>query len=153
MYDSTRWSQRLTVTGKNVIAHAGAAALRLVADRTGLTQALSDILDRDDFSPGHDRGRVLTDAAVMMADGVNTIRGIDVLRHQRDLYGAVASAPTLSRVLTEIDDAGLHRLDTTRAKVLAAVFGFSEAAAIRWDTNARELIGDPHATRLPESLQ
>jgi integrase len=34
---------------------------------------------------------------------------------------------------------------------LAAVFGFSEGAAIRWATNARELIGDPHATRLPES--
>ena len=53
VHDSTRWSQRLTVTGngKNVIAHAGAAALRLVADRTGLTQALSDTLDRDDSAP------------------------------------------------------------------------------------------------------
>lgn len=34
---------------------------------------------------------------------------------------------------------------------LAAVFGFSEGAAIRWAANARELIGEPHATRLPES--
>jgi integrase len=34
---------------------------------------------------------------------------------------------------------------------LAAVFGFSDDTAIRWATNARELIGDPHATRLPES--
>lgn len=121
MHDSTRWSQRLTATGngKGLIAHAGAAALRLVADRTGLTQALSDTLYRDDFTPGHDRGRVLTDAAVMMADGGNTIRGIDVLRHHHDLYGAVASAPTLSRALTEIDEAGLDRLDNARAKVRA----------------------------------
>lgn len=124
MHDSTRWSQRLTVTGngKNVIAHAGAAALRLLADRAGLTQALSDTLYRDDFTPDHDRGRVLTDAAVMMADGGNTIRGIDVLRHQRDLYGPVASAPTLCRALAEIDEAGLRRLDTARAKVRARVW-------------------------------
>ena len=129
VHDSTRWSQRLTVTGngKNVIAHAGAAALRLVADRTGLTQALSDTLYRDDVTPDHDRGRVVADAAVMMADGGNTIRGIDVLRHQRDLYGPVASAPTLSRVLTEIDDAGLHRLDTARAKVRARVWNLIAA--------------------------
>jgi hypothetical protein len=49
------------------VAHAGAAALRLTADRTGLTAALSDTLYRDDFSPGHDRGRVITDAVVMVA--------------------------------------------------------------------------------------
>ncbi|MCM4078277.1 hypothetical protein [Paractinoplanes hotanensis] len=34
---------------------------------------------------------------------------------------------------------------------LAAVFGFSDGTAIRWALNARQLIGDPHATRLPES--
>jgi Transposase DDE domain group 1 len=124
VHDSTRWSQRLTVTGKgkSVIAHAGATALRLIADRAGLTQALSDALHRDDVTPGHDRGRVLADAAVMMADGGNTIRGIDVLRHQRDLLGPVASPATLSRALTEIDDAGLHRLDTARAQVRARVW-------------------------------
>ncbi len=124
MHDSTRWSQRLTVTGngKNVIAHAGAAALRLLADRTGLTQALSDTLYRNDFTPGHDRGRVLVDAAVMMADGGNTIRGIDVLRHHHDLLGVVASAPTLSRGLAEIDQAGLDLLDNAGAKVRARVW-------------------------------
>src|SRR6266700_4327265 len=74
VHDSTRWSQRLTVTanGTNVVAHAGAAALRLTADRTGLTGALSATLHREDFTPHHARGRVLTDAAVMMADGGNT---------------------------------------------------------------------------------
>ncbi len=124
MRDFTRWSKGLTVTGngKNVIAHAGAAALRLVADRSGLTQALSDTLYRDDFTPDHDRGRVLVDAAVMMADGGNTVRGIDVLRYQRDLYGPVASPPTFSRALAEIDEAGLDRLDNTRAKVRAQVW-------------------------------
>jgi hypothetical protein len=124
VHNSTRWSHRLTVTanGKNVIAHAGAAALRLTADRTGLTRALSQALHRDDFTPGHDRGRVLADAAVMMADGGNTIRGIDVLRQHHNLLGAVASPPTLSRALAEIDQACLDRLDATRAAVRARVW-------------------------------
>lgn len=124
MHDSTRWSQRLTVTtnGKGIIAHAGAVALRLTADRTGLTRALSHTLHREDFTPGHDRGRVLTDTAVMMADGGNTMRAIDVFRHQPDLLGEVASPATLSRALTEIDASRLQRLDTARAQVRARVW-------------------------------
>src|SRR6266702_172512 len=122
--DSTGWSKGLTVTadGDAVIAHAGAAALRLTADRTGLTTALSRVLRRDGFTPGHDRGRVLTDTAVMMADGGNTVRGIDVLRHQRDLLGEVASPATLSRALGEVDQQALDRIDAARAQVRAQVW-------------------------------
>src|SRR6266571_624733 len=110
--DFTAWSKALTVTadGDAVISHAGAAALRLTADRTGLTTALSRALRRDGFTPGHDRGRVLADTAVMMADGGNTVRGIDVLRHQRDLLGEVASPATLSRALGEVDQQALARI-------------------------------------------
>jgi hypothetical protein len=56
--DTTGWSRRLTVTtgGKGVGSHAGAVALRLTADRTGLTRALSRALHRPDFTPGHDLG-------------------------------------------------------------------------------------------------
>jgi hypothetical protein len=122
--DITGWSRRLTVTtgGKRVVSHAGAVALRLTADRTGLTRALSLALHRPDFTPGHDRGRVLADAAVMMADGANTIRGIDVLRHQPDLLGEVASPSTLSRALGEVDQAALERIDAARAQVRARVW-------------------------------
>ncbi len=124
MREFTRWSQRLTVTanGDGVVAHAGAAALRLTADRSGLTAALSETLYRDDFTPGHDRGRVLTDAAVMMADGGNTLRAIEVLRHQEDLLGEVASPATLSRALTEIDACRLEGIDAARAAVRARVW-------------------------------
>jgi hypothetical protein len=45
---------------------------------------------------------VLADAVVMMADGANTVRGIDVLRQQVDLLGEVASPATLSRALGEV---------------------------------------------------
>jgi DDE family transposase len=124
VHDVTGWSRRLavTATGKGVVAHAGAVALRLTADRTGLTAALSRALHREDFSPGHDRGRVLADAAVMMADGGNTVRGIDVLRHQSGLLGEVASPPTLSRALGEVDQQALDRVDAARAAVRARVW-------------------------------
>ena len=129
MHDSTRWSRRLTITanGDGVVAHAGAAVLRLTADRTGLTAALSHTLYRDDFTPGHDRGRVITDAAVMMAEGGNTMRAIDVLRHQEDLLGQVASPATLSRALTEIDTRRLEDIDTARAAVRARVWALISA--------------------------
>src|SRR5262245_8578580 len=121
---STAWSRALAVTadGGAVISHAGVAAVRLTADRTGLTTALSRVLRREGFTPGHDRGRVLADAAVMMADGGNTVRGIDVLRHQRDLLGAVASPATLSRALGEVDQEALDRVDAARAGVRARVW-------------------------------
>jgi hypothetical protein len=127
--DITGWSRRLTVTagGKGVVSHAGAVTLRLTADRTGLTAALSRALHREDFTPGHDRGRVLADAAMMMADGGNTVRGIDVLRHQRDLLGEVASPATLSRALGEVDQAALNRIDAARAAVRARVWNLITA--------------------------
>jgi hypothetical protein len=52
-------------------------------------------------------------------------------------------------------DRQLEEAVTTGADLLhlAAVFGFSEGTAIRWATNARELIGDSRLSRLPESPQ
>ena len=58
MNDPTGWAAGLVVSGdgKNLVSHAGAAALRLLADRTGLTGALSGALARRGFDPVHDRG-------------------------------------------------------------------------------------------------
>jgi hypothetical protein len=64
------------------MSHVRAALLRLLADRSGLTQALSTGVARRGFVPGRDRGRVLADLAVMIADGGEAIADIDVLRHQ-----------------------------------------------------------------------
>lgn len=129
MNDSTRWDAGLTVTanGDNIIAHAGAATLRLTADRVGLTRALSQALHRDDFDPDHDRGRVVVDAAVMMAGGGNTLRAIDTLRHAEDLLGPVASPATLCRTLGELDAACLQQLDATRARVREQVWNLIAA--------------------------
>lgn len=49
------------------VAHRS-AALRLLADRSGLTAELSRASRRRGFAPVHDRGRVLADTAVLIAD-------------------------------------------------------------------------------------
>jgi hypothetical protein len=66
-----------------------------LADLTGLTTELSKAMMRRSFAPIHDRGRVLVDIAVMLADGGEAIADIDVLRHQEGAFGPVASPPTV----------------------------------------------------------
>ena len=95
------WSTGLSVSGDGVgvVAHAGSVGLRLVGDRTGLTGELSKALARRSFVALHDRGRVLVDVAVMIADGGEAIADIDVLGHQAPVLGRVASPATLWRAL------------------------------------------------------
>jgi hypothetical protein len=94
----------------------------MLADRAGLTGALSAALARQNRWPVHDRGRVLVDLAVMIADGGEAICDIDVLRHQDGVFGAVASAAMCWRALDEIEPAQLRRIGKARAKVRARSF-------------------------------
>jgi hypothetical protein len=114
----TTWSKDLTVevAGRDVINHAGAAALRLIADRSGLTEGLSRALTRPGFVPVHDRGRVLADAAVLIADGGRVQSDLATLRDQGELYGPVASDPTLWRTLDEIGESQRRKIARVRAK-------------------------------------
>jgi len=105
-----------------VIAHAGNVAVRMLADRTGLTSALSAATARAGFVPVHDRGRVLVDVATMIAGGGEAIADIDTLRHQQGVLGAVASAPTVWRTLDELTPAALKRVEKARAVTRARVW-------------------------------
>ncbi|MEN3616205.1 IS1380 family transposase [Plantactinospora sp. ZYX-F-223] len=120
----TAWSKDLRVTadGTGVVSHVGAALLRMLADRAGLTGALSVGLARRGRWPVHDRGRVLVDLAVMIADGGEAICDIDVLRHQREVFGPVASDTTVWRALDEIGATQLRRIAAARAKVRARIW-------------------------------
>jgi len=115
----TSWSASLSVTGDGagVVAHAGSIGLRLLADRTGLTDQPSVAMTRGSFTPIHDRGRVLVDVATMIADGGEAIADIDVLRHQDGVLGPVASAPTVWRTLDEVTPARLKKIAAARARV------------------------------------
>ena len=116
---SNAWSRGLSVSadGTGVVSHVGSVALRLLADRVGLTDAISKALTRRSFTPVHDRGRVLVDVAVLLADGGEAIADIDVLRDQSELFGSVASAPTVWRALDELTPAARRRIETARARV------------------------------------
>ena len=115
----TGWSQGLSVTADatGVIPLAGAAAVRLLADRVGLTDGLARALVRRRFVPAHDRGRVLVDVATVLVAGGEAIGDIESLRHQDGLFGPVASPATVWRALDEVTPAGLKRIDAARAKV------------------------------------
>lgn len=113
------WSKGLSVScdGAGVVSHAGSIGLRLLADQVGLTAALSGALERKSFAPVHDRGQVLVDVAVMIADGGEAIADIDVLRHQDQVLGPVASAPTVWRALDELTPTRLNMIERARARV------------------------------------
>jgi DDE family transposase len=123
------WSKDLTVEvgGHGVVSHAGSAVLRLLADRSGLTVALSKALRRRGFSPVHDRGRVLVDTAVMIADGGRVLSDLASLRDQAELFGPVASDPTLWRALEEIGPDQRVRIATARARTRRQVWALIEA--------------------------
>ncbi len=112
----------MSADGTGVVAHAGNVATRMLCDQVGLTGALSGAMARRGFTPTHDRGRVLADVAVLIAGGGEAIADINVLRHQREVLGAVASAPTLWRALKGITPATAKRIDQARATVRAHVW-------------------------------
>jgi hypothetical protein len=127
--DLTAWSTGLTVEvgGHGVVSHTGSAVLRLLADRTGLTAGLSKALRRRGFTPVHDRGRVLADTAVLIADGGRVMSDLAVLRDQGELFGAVASDSTLWRALEEIGPDQRDRVAAARARTRRHVWGLIEA--------------------------
>jgi hypothetical protein len=110
------------VAGKGVVSHVGSALLRLLGDRVGLTPALSKALTVRGFHPDIDRGRLLADLAVAVADGATAIGDLRALRDQGDLFGQVASTSTAWRCLDEIDGVQLARIDRARAKARAQVW-------------------------------
>ena len=95
--------------------HAGAALLAGVADRVGLTRALSVALAGVRERPGrNDPGRVIRDLAVMLADGRDCLSHLGVVRDQQPLFGPVASNTTAFRLIDRVvSEPGL--LDALRA--------------------------------------
>lgn len=111
---------KVTIDGRGVVAHAGARLLCDLADELGLTGGLSMAMaatkQRD---RGYDRGEVLVDLAVMLADGGEAISDLVALRDQPVLFGEVASVPTAWRTLEAIGSAELGGIATARAQARA----------------------------------
>jgi hypothetical protein len=112
-------SFEVTTDGAGVVGHAGAALLRELADRLGLTAALGWRAGRGQTPRHrHDAGAVLRDLAVLLADGGDALSDLAVLRDQPELFGPVASTATAWRVVERVaaDELGLAGLRAARAQ-------------------------------------
>jgi hypothetical protein len=118
----------VTADGDGLVSHAGAALLVELADRAGLTGALSQAMatTRERRSV-HDPGRVLRDVAVMLADGGDCVADLAAYEGQERLFGVRASETTTHRVLKSVDERLLERIRVARAAARARV----------WDAGAR----------------
>src|SRR5215218_3550699 len=115
MRDGRRVTVEVTADGARLVSDAGSALGAQVADKLGLTKALSlrlAVLKRR--RRGHDPGRVIRDLAVMLADGGECVSDLGAVRDQQALFGPVASDSTAFRVIDRIaSEPGL--LDALRA--------------------------------------
>jgi DDE family transposase len=106
----------VSADGTGVVSHVGTRLLADVAAVSGLPEALDDAAGgRRRRRSAHTPGRVLTDLAVLLADGGETITDLAVLRDQPGLFGTVASTATAWRVLDSVDDEVLDELKRARS--------------------------------------
>jgi hypothetical protein len=138
--DGRDFTVDVTADGEGLVSHAGSALLCQVADKTGLTRALSLRLSpMKQRRSGHDPGRVVRDLAVMLADGGECISDLGGLRDQLALFGDVASDSTAYRVIEAIA-ADLALLEGLRA-------AHAKSRAHAWELGVRPRAGDDRARR------
>jgi hypothetical protein len=103
MRDGRPVTVEVTSDGAGLVSHAGTALVAQVADKVGLTAALSARLAQiKQRRRGHDPGRVLRDLAVMLVDGGECVSDLGAVREQGALFGAVASDSTAFRMVDRI---------------------------------------------------
>lgn len=106
-----------------MVSHAGARLLVDLADELGLTQQLSVAMAATKKRRrGHDRGEVLVNLTVALADGATAISDLAILADQSGLFGEVASVPTTWRTLEAMDDDALDRIAGARAEARRAAW-------------------------------
>ena len=98
----------------------------------------------------HDPGKILTDIAITLALGGDALSDSSVLRDESDLYGPVASNPTITRLIRTLAadaDRALAAINTARAAARARVWELSGAQAPNHDSDAQSpMIIDLDAT-------
>ena len=121
---------KVTTDGEGVTSHAGTVLLAEMADRSGLTRALSVAMGDCGISwHTHDPGVVLTHLAVAIADGADCLSKLAVLRNQEELFGPVASHPTAWRAVEAVAAVELAAIDTARATARERIWAAGGAPA------------------------
>jgi hypothetical protein len=120
---ATRLARPRTVTGdgEGLVSHAGLVWLGEVADRSGLTAGLSEVLAAVPRRR-HDPGVCLTQMVVALADGAECLSDLDALRCQPRLFGPVASRTSAQRAFKALGPAELRRVAGARARARAAAW-------------------------------
>jgi hypothetical protein len=117
---ATARTVEVTADGEGLVSHAGAYLLTELADRLGLTEALSEAMEPTrERRSAHDPGAVLRDLCVSIADGGDCITDLGVMRGQEALFGRVASESTAHRVVKSIDPRLLDAIRVARAAARA----------------------------------
>ena len=121
---------KVTTDGEGVTSHAGTVLLTEMADRSGLTRALSVAMGDCGIAwHTHDPGVVLTHLAVAIADGADCLSKLAVLRNQEELFGPVASHPTAWRAVEAVAAVELAGIDTARATARERIWAAGGAPA------------------------
>lgn len=103
MSESMSWypSVKIEDGGSPVVSQAGAGLLLRIVEKTGLARELSEGLSPWRRSGAvHDPGKIVCDLAVMLALGGDCVSDLALLRAEPGVFGAVASDPTVSRLIT-----------------------------------------------------
>jgi hypothetical protein len=107
--------------GSGIVCQAGGLLLAETLRVSGLGRGLSAGLERW-RKPGavHDPGKIVADLAVSLALGGDCLADIAVLRSAPELFGSVASDPTVSRLVKTLAGVGPEALRAIRRARAAA---------------------------------
>ncbi len=93
----------VSADGSGLFSQAGGLLLKETLRVTGLDAALSAQLERWRASRAvHDPGKVIADLALTMALGGDCLADIAMLRAQSEVFGPIASDPTVSRLIDRL---------------------------------------------------
>lgn len=117
---------RVAVGCESLLSTAGGGLLLQTAELTGLPRALSaSLAPWRSARARHDPGKVLLDLAVAIALGGDCLADLAAVRCQPDLFGHVASDPTVSRLIATLAQecpAALAAIRGARAQARARVW-------------------------------
>jgi hypothetical protein len=137
--------------GSSVVPNAGAVVLLRTAEAVGLAAALSDAVGpwRRPLAR-HDPGKILLDLAVSLAVGGDCLADLAQLRSAPEVFGPVASDPTVSRLIDTLAadaPAALAAITSARAVARARAWALAGEHAPDHHTDAsRPLVIDVDAT-------
>lgn len=137
--DGRRMTVEATADGDGLGSHAVSALLARVADKTGLTRAPSRHLAPPQKRAGsHDRGRVIHDLAVVLADSGDCLTDLGAVRDQAALFRRRRVGHDAFRLIDQIasDPEAIQRLRTGRARACK----LGGAARARDDRSGRDAV-------------